>query len=264
MEPMETFFSEALSEVEDVALEAVSGTDFNDALGKPISVLVGKVQEFEATIKEKPAPLRIIKDGDLYNIYYPKRRVSSEHAEVRGQTLEEAKAFIKRWGPTGDFEGKNYVGEQYVMAQVKKPRKKVVRKEEPVIERIRYKPFKMNNHRVHRLRKTALEYKIRESITKGHFKELMRMSHLYDSKEKTGFISEENKEEFLKLIDKASRSNLKRAKGSHQKSIEKLKEKSQQRYKEGSFDEWYNEIADMPTKVDGEWVDLETGLPWKD
>jgi len=31
-----------------------------------------------------------------------------------------------------------------------------------------------------------------------------------------------------------------------------------------SFNEWYNEIADMPEKVDGEWVDLETGLPYEE
>lgn len=30
-----------------------------------------------------------------------------------------------------------------------------------------------------------------------------------------------------------------------------------------NFQEWYNE-ADMPTKVKGEWVDLETGLPFAD
>lgn len=28
------------------------------------------------------------------------------------------------------------------------------------------------------------------------------------------------------------------------------------------FDEWY-ELADIPEKVNGEWVDLETGIPWK-
>ena len=61
-----------------------------------------------------------------------------------------------------------------------------------------------------------------------------------------------------------NKSNLKRAKTSHQKSIDKLKEKSQKRSTEISFDEWHNEIADMPEKIDGKWVDLETGLPWKD
>ena len=29
-----------------------------------------------------------------------------------------------------------------------------------------------------------------------------------------------------------------------------------------SFNYWYNEVADMPTLVNGEWVDLETGIPF--
>lgn len=29
-----------------------------------------------------------------------------------------------------------------------------------------------------------------------------------------------------------------------------------------NFSYWYNEIADMPTLVDGQWVDLETGIPF--
>lgn len=29
-----------------------------------------------------------------------------------------------------------------------------------------------------------------------------------------------------------------------------------------NFSYWYNEIADMPTLVDGRWVDLETGIPF--
>ena len=30
-----------------------------------------------------------------------------------------------------------------------------------------------------------------------------------------------------------------------------------------NFNYWYNEIADMPELVNGFWVDLETGLPFK-
>jgi hypothetical protein len=137
--------------------------------------------------------------------------------------------------------------------------KKNEKKEEPIVERISFKA-KGQDDPFHKRKKTALEFKLKESITKTHFKELMRLSHGYDPKTKTGYISEGDKDKFMELVDKMNRSNLKRARTLHARSIEKRKQKTSQRM---SFNEWYEE-ADMPEKVNGEWIDRETGLPWKD
>ena len=87
----------------------------------------------------------------------------------------------------------------------------------------------------------------------------MKLSHTYNSKDKTGYINEDDKEAFLALVDKMNKSSFKRAQTSHKKSLEKFQ---QRRAEYQSFEDWY-EDADMPEKIDGEWVDLETGLPWR-
>lgn len=72
-------------------------------------------------------------------------------------------------------------------------------------------------------RQMKYKFEIIDSILKTHFKELMKISTLYDSKEKSGYISVDNQVKFDALLIKINKSNDKRCKTSHAKSIEMLK-----------------------------------------
>ena len=74
-------------------------------------------------------------------------------------------------------------------------------------------------------RKPKYKFSIKSSILKTHFKELMKLSFLYDSKEKSAYISEMNEEDFLILVGKIENSNDKRCATSHKKSVENMKKR---------------------------------------
>jgi rubrerythrin len=73
--------------------------------------------------------------------------------------------------------------------------------------------------------RAVLEFKLVDSILKTHFKELMRLARCYDSKEKTGYITDKDERIFKALVEKIEKSNSKRAKASHEKMAAKAKQR---------------------------------------
>jgi len=184
----------------------------------------GREHMGDLVLKSKPRndqnpTLRLEKKGRKYNIYYPTH--AGKHGIVEGQTLDQAKDFFKRWAKGPDeFEGKHLL-----LKEPQKRAKPKPKKVEQQIDRVDYESFSKDGW-VHR--KTALKFTLTESVTKTHFKELMRLSHNYNSREKTGYINEDDKEKFLALTNKMKSSSLKRAKTSHKRSLEKFQEMKQQ------------------------------------
>jgi len=72
------------------------------------------------------------------------------------------------------------------------------------------------------------KFKINDSILKTHFKSLMKLSRMYDSKEKTGYIVENNREDFLKLHLEIENSDASKAKKSHEKSVKSYQKKREE------------------------------------
>ncbi len=68
-------------------------------------------------------------------------------------------------------------------------------------------------------------FKIADSICKTHFKELMKLSKMYDAKTKEGFILDSDLSKFEVLKNKIENSNDNVAKKSHEKSIKAAKER---------------------------------------
>lgn len=77
--------------------------------------------------------------------------------------------------------------------------------------------------------KIAYKFVIKKSILKTHFKELMALLRFgvknYDGKEKIGFISKDNANKFLILVEQIEKSSDVDAEKSHQKSKELYKTK---------------------------------------
>lgn len=67
-------------------------------------------------------------------------------------------------------------------------------------------------------------FKICKSILKNDFKSLMQLTKNYDAKQKSGFIKESDKEEFIKLCEKIEKSDDNKCENSHQKSAKKYLE----------------------------------------
>lgn len=91
--------------------------------------------------------------------------------------------------------------------------------------KIKYSSLFNDQTGILRRKRIVYKYTLVDSILKTHFKMLMRLSSVdgYHSKSKTGYIAEPDKEAFLALVEKIEKSNSKRAKTSHQKSIERKK-----------------------------------------
>ena len=94
------------------------------------------------------------------------------------------------------------------------------------------------------------KFKICDSILKTHFKNLMKISKMYNSKEKTGFILESNKDEYTSLLNKIERSNSDKCRESHKKSIERKIERNNLIYCDhrdlGSFGYMHGETVSCP------------------
>lgn len=104
---------------------------------------------------------------------------------------------------------------------------------------------KLENNYVTRYTKAVLKFKIKNSILKTHFKELMRLAKMYDSKEKSGFISKDNQESFLNLVERIEASDNNKCKKSHQKSIQRKIERNQQFSNTMSFEDYCEEFLDQ-------------------
>jgi hypothetical protein len=83
-------------------------------------------------------------------------------------------------------------------------------------------------------------FTILESIHKTHFKALMKLSKMYDSKEKSGFILDSDIDKFDLLVAKIEKSNSESAKKSHQKTIEKAKAR-----RDYTFEDYIEDFADQ-------------------
>jgi hypothetical protein len=73
--------------------------------------------------------------------------------------------------------------------------------------------------------KAVLQYTLLDSILKTHFKELMRLTRCYDSKEKTGYITDKDELKFKDLVEKIEKSDSKKARASHEKTAAKAKQR---------------------------------------
>lgn len=72
--------------------------------------------------------------------------------------------------------------------------------------------------------KCNYEFKITSSILKKHYKELARMSMLFNVKEYNhGYIKKENDERFLILINEIKESDNKKCEASHKRAANKYK-----------------------------------------
>lgn len=75
-------------------------------------------------------------------------------------------------------------------------------------------------------RRFSHKFKLIDSVTKTHFKELMRLTFAYQAGDRTGLVPTRNAEKFIELVEKIEKSNPARARASHAKTAEKAKSKS--------------------------------------
>ena len=71
----------------------------------------------------------------------------------------------------------------------------------------------------------VLEFRITRSITKAHFKELMKVVTQYNATTKTGYVLKGKKDKFLEIAQRAEKSSDAVCKKSHAKSISDAIEK---------------------------------------
>jgi hypothetical protein len=91
--------------------------------------------------------------------------------------------------------------------------------------KIKYNKIQIENPYVSA--KCVYKFQIVSDVLKKHYKELARMSMLFNSKERNaGFIRKENEQAFLKLVEEIENSNDKRCASSHKKAAEKYKNRN--------------------------------------
>jgi len=93
--------------------------------------------------------------------------------------------------------------------------------------------------------KILIKFQIVDSIMKEDFKSLMRLSHLYNKLEKSGYIKKEDETKFKELIEKIENSNSVKCERSHRRSLEKKLNKKPTPKKTYSFEEYCEDFFDQ-------------------
>ncbi len=86
-----------------------------------------------------------------------------------------------------------------------------------------------------------INFTIESSITKAHFKMLMKLAHSYNSSSKSGFIKAFNKEVFLKLVNAIESTSDEECIKSHELTKSKL-EKRISSYKKKEYEQYHEDI----------------------
>jgi hypothetical protein len=101
---------------------------------------------------------------------------------------------------------------------------------------------KVITENIYIMNQCIFKFKIVSSILKKHYKELARMSMLFNNREQnTGFIEKRDEQQFLDLVAIIESSNDARCATSHKNAIEKAKN----RKNTVSFEDYCEDYLDM-------------------